>query len=193
MVVGVVLLVIGITSLIAQFTPELARYAPLALGFVLLAIFAATRSYIALVFGAIFSGVGGGLVAADLLAVTGEVEGGLVVLGLGLGFLGILVIGSIANLKENHWWPAIPGSILSLVGLGLLVNAFEEPLLGPIVLVGVGFVLIGLAYLRSRSPHAALLQRTCNDSEPESPDRSPIIQTPSTRARTGRARPAARR
>jgi hypothetical protein len=28
-------------------------------------------------------------------------------------------------------------------------------LLGPIVLVGVGFVLIGLAYLRSRSPHAA--------------------------------------
>jgi hypothetical protein len=155
MIVGVVMLVIGFAALIAQITPEFARYAPLAIGLVLLAIFAGTRAYVALVLGAIFTGIGSGLVAADLLAVTGEVEGGLIVLGLGLGFYSVWAVSSFLAMRENHWWPAIPGSILTLVGLGLLVNAFDEPLVGPTILVGVGLVLIALAYVRRRTEHPA--------------------------------------
>jgi hypothetical protein len=154
LVVGVVLLTIGVAALIAQFAPDLGRYFPLALGLVLLAVFAATRSYVALVFGGIFSGIGGGLLAADLLAATGEAEGGLVVLGLGLGFFGIAATSAVLDLKESHWWPLVPGSILSLVGLGLLASVFEQPLVGPIVLVGVGLLLIAVAYFRTRRSHS---------------------------------------
>jgi hypothetical protein len=154
LVVGVVLLTIGIAALVAQFTPNLGQYFPLALGFVLLAIFAATRAYVALVFGGIFSGIGGGLVAAELLSATGEAEGGLVVLGLGLGFFGIAVTSALLDLKESHWWPLVPGSILSLIGLGLLVSVFDQPLVGPIVLVGVGLLLIAVAYFQTRRPHS---------------------------------------
>jgi hypothetical protein len=153
MIVGAVLLVVGFAALIAQVTPEFARYVPLAIGLVLLAIFAGTRAYAVLVLGSIFTGMGGGLVAAELLAVTGELEGGLITLGLGLGFYSIWAVSSFLGLKENHWWPAIPGTILSLVGVGLLVNAFEEPLVGPTILVGVGVVLIALAYVRMRVSH----------------------------------------
>jgi hypothetical protein len=155
MVVGVVLLVVGVSALASQIAPQIDRYLPLAIGLVLLAIFAATRAYVALIFGGILTGLGTGLVLDEMLAVTGEVEGGMVVLGLGLGFVSIWIISTIGALKEHHWWPLIPGSILSLVGLGLLVNAFEEPLVGPIVMVGVGLVLIAIAYVRTRTVHPA--------------------------------------
>lgn len=153
LVVGVVLLMIGVVALISQFMPDLGQYFPLALGLVLLAIFAATRSYVALVFAGIFTGLGGGLLVAQLLTASGEIEGGLVVLGLGLGFFGIAVTSTLLNLQDSHWWPLIPGSILSLVGLGLLVSLFEQPLVGPIVLVGVGLLLIAVAYLQTRGTH----------------------------------------
>jgi hypothetical protein len=74
MIVGAVLLVVGFAALIAQVTPEFARYVPLAIGLVLLAIFAGTRAYAVLVLGSIFTGMGGGLVAAELLAVTDDPE-----------------------------------------------------------------------------------------------------------------------
>lgn len=154
LVVGVVLLVIGVAALISQFQPDLGQYFPLALGLVLLAIFAATRSYVALVFGGIFTGIGGGLLVSQLLTATGDIEGGLIVLGLGLGFFGIAATSAMLEMKERHWWPLVPGSILSLVGLGLLVNAFEEPLVGPIVLVGVGLLLIAVAYVQTRRTHS---------------------------------------
>ena len=155
MVVGVILLVIGIAALVSQYAPDYSQYVPIAIGLVLLAIFAGTRSYAALIFGAIFTGLGSGILLAQTLATTGEVEGGLIVLGLGLGFVGIWVVSTVAALKEHHWWPLIPGGILSLVGLGLLLNAFDEPLVGPIVLVGFGLVLIAVAYLRMRTSHPA--------------------------------------
>jgi len=151
MVGGFVLLLIGATALVAQLWPELSRYIPLALGIVLLAVFVFTRAYIALVFGAILSGLGVGLIVASALP-GGEAEGAAIVLGLGAGFISIWIVSTLASLREHHFWPLIPGGILVAVGAGLALDLFEGDMsryVVPAVIALIGLAIMVGGYLRT--------------------------------------------
>ena len=83
-------------------------------------------------------------------AATGEAESGVMMLGLAGGFLGIWVIGSIYRLSENHWWPLIPGGILTLIGMVQLtsIDLAGALRLWPIVLIVGGAFLLAQAITR---------------------------------------------
>jgi hypothetical protein len=150
-VLGFVLILIGGGALAAEVWPDVDRYVPLAIGLGLLALFVVTRSYLALVFGGILTGVGAGLAVSDIFFPRSDADGPGATLGLGFGFVGIWVASLLWRLKEHHFWPLIPGGILLLVGLGLVLDLFEGDLSrwvvpGLIVIVGLVVMLVG--YLR---------------------------------------------
>ncbi len=73
-------------------------------------------------------------------------SGAPVLLGLGLGFLGIYVIGSLRGRTAGDRWPIIPGGILTAAAL--LIAANQTGILGavgrwwPLVLIAVGVYVI---------------------------------------------------
>jgi hypothetical protein len=147
-IAGVVLMVIGGAALISQLFPDYDRYIPLVVGLSLAAVFVFTRNYIALVFAGILTGVGIGLLVATAIP-SSEADGAGAVLGLGLGFMSIWVVGRLMQLPHHHFWPLIPGTILSIVGVGLAVDAFSTTfgeLFVPaaVVVLGLLFVIGGL-------------------------------------------------
>lgn len=146
---GSVLVLIGGAALISELWPGLDRYLPLLVGLGVLAIFALSGWYLALVGGAILSGLGSGLV----IAAGAEAAGAGAVLGLAAGFISIWLVGSLLQLRENHWWPLVPGGILTIVGAGLALDAVSAgvmPLVGPIILLVVGTLIIVFGYIRAR-------------------------------------------
>ena len=150
LVVGLVLVLIGGGALVSEFVPDFSRYVPLVIGLGMLAIFFVTRAYWALIFGGIMTGIGVGLVVADLLPGT-EDDGPGAVLGLSFGFIGIWVIGWLTRVRENHYWPLIPGGILFLVGVGLVLDLFETDAsrwVVPAIIVGIGVLVMAAGYLR---------------------------------------------
>ena len=108
---------------------------------------------IILVLGSILTGVGIGIVLDS--AASGEAESGVMMLALAGGFLGIWVIGSIYRLSENHWWPLIPGGILSAVGLVVLAEdgiGGDVWRLWPVIIIAVGLIVLASSLTRrSRS------------------------------------------
>jgi hypothetical protein len=156
-IAGVVLMIIGGAALISQLFPDYDRYLPLAIGLGLVALFAFTRNYVALVFAGILTGLGVGLVVAQAFP-SEEADGVGAVLGLGMGFFSIWVVGRLMRLPNHHFWPLIPGGILTLVGLGLAAEVYGRPfgeLFVPalVVVIGVLFVIGGLLIGR-RAPTA---------------------------------------
>jgi hypothetical protein len=145
-IVAVVLIAIGVIGLLSQLVTvpdEIEAWAVFVIGLVLLVAFAVTRAYGYLIPGGIMTGLGIGiLVAVYATFATDEATGGAVVLGLGLGFISIWVIGALTHVHEHHWWPFIPGGILTTVGLALFAG--EETLLGYwwVVLIGAGLVIL---------------------------------------------------
>lgn len=103
--------------------------------------------------GGILTGLGLGTLAQQTLLVTadGEVRGGIVVLGLALGFLAIMPLSQLAE-GRFHWWPSIPGGILLVVALALLagpggVGVLQTlGMLWPVALIAVGAYLLWLMY-----------------------------------------------
>jgi hypothetical protein len=156
-IAGAVLMIIGGAALVSQLFPDYNRYLPLAIGLGLVAVFAFTRNYAALVFAGILTGLGVGLVAAQAFP-SEEADGVGAVLGLGLGFISIWVVGRLMHLPHHHFWPLIPGGILSIVGFGLAAEVLGKPLgelfvPSLVVLVGVLFVIGGVIIGR-RAPTA---------------------------------------
>jgi hypothetical protein len=150
LIVGFVLVLIGGAALVSQLLPDYDRYVPLVVGIGLLAVFIMTRSYVALVFAGILTGVGAGLLVADLLPGIKD-DGPGAVLGLAFGFLGIWAVSWIFRMKEHHFWPLIPGSILALVGTGLLLDLFETDAsrwVIPAVVVTIGVLVMAVGFLR---------------------------------------------
>ena len=144
---GVVLITIGVAFLLGQLLPNAGRYVPLLVGLSFLAVFLVTRSYGFLVPAGIVTGVGAGIVLA--MEDQGRVGGGLFLVSLGLGFIGIVVLGALFRLRENHPWPLIPGGILCTIGLITLAGtryAEVARYAWPVVLIGLGvlFVLRGV-------------------------------------------------
>jgi glucan phosphoethanolaminetransferase (alkaline phosphatase superfamily) len=148
---GMVLVIIGVALLLAQLAPQLGQYIVLVVGLGLLAIFAFTRAYGALVGGAIVTGVGAGVAIAA--STTGDVSGAAVVLSLGLGFVAIWAVSYLLRMAERHWWPLVPGTILGSIGGALLLGGAAQNLIAfwPVALIALGVLVIGRALMASRA------------------------------------------
>ncbi|CAN5230904.1 hypothetical protein BH24CHL7_BH24CHL7_07280 [soil metagenome] len=146
---GVVIAAIGVLLLAAQTIEQLGQYIPLLTGGMLVFAFLMTRQYGFLVPGGIVTGVGVGIV------LVGEdptgTRGPLFLVALGAGFVSIWLLGLLFRVPESHWWPLIPGGILTVVGVAGLLGPEAQQYLNywPIVLVVIG-VLIVLQGLRRR-------------------------------------------
>ena len=148
LVAGLVIAGIGLFFLAGQLEPDIGRYVTMFIGLALLAVFVVTRQYGFLVPGSILTGVGIGIVLDS--AASGAAESGVMMLALAGGFLGIWVIGSIYRLAENHWWPLIPGGILTLIGLVQLTRTDVAGALRlwPVILIVLGAFLLAKAITR---------------------------------------------
>ena len=148
LVAGLVIAGIGLFFLAGQLEPDIGRFVTMFIGLALLAVFVVTRQYGFLVPGSILTGVGIGIVLDS--AASGEAESGVMMLALAGGFLGIWVIGSIYRLSENHWWPLIPGGILTLIGMVQLTRTDLAGALRlwPVILIVLGAFLLAKAITR---------------------------------------------
>ncbi len=158
MLIGLGLVAIGIVLLADQFISidnadlkDALVFGGLAAVFLVALI--VTRGYGFLLAAMVFAG----LSAAKYAVMRGEDSGGAVLLGPGLGFLVAYAIGALA-LPRTHWWPLVPGTILTLLG-GLLVfggqaGAQLAGQIWPIVFIGIGVLMLaGVA--AARRPQAS--------------------------------------
>ena len=101
----------------------------------------------------VVTGIGAGILASQTVALTDEQASGVIVLGLGLGFLAIWMIGAIANVVRHHWWPVVPGGILATIGGALLIGSHAVEVLDfwPVALIGLGMIVLGRASTQSRA------------------------------------------
>jgi hypothetical protein len=153
---AVVLIVVGIVGLASQVfdvSADLGGWVVMFIGLGLLAAFAYTRLYGYLIPAGIMTGLGAGIIVSESFTFTNEETGGVIVLGLGLGFLSIWVIGSILRVAQNHWWPVIPGGILATIGVVLLVGGEDAAILDywGVVLVAVGLFVLWRAFAEGRA------------------------------------------
>jgi hypothetical protein len=148
LVAGLVIAGIGLFFLAGQLEPDIGRFVTMFIGLALLAVFVVTRQYGFLVPGSILTGVGIGIVLDS--AASGVAESGVMMLALAGGFLGIWVIGSLYRLSENHWWPLIPGGILTLIGLVQLTRTDVAGALRlwPVILIVLGAFVLAKAITR---------------------------------------------
>ena len=137
----------GLFFLAGQLEPDIGRFVTMFIGLALLAVFVITREYGFLVPGSILTGIGIGIVLDS--AASGEVESGVMMLALAGGFLGIWVIGSIYRLPQNHWWPLIPGGILTLISL---VQITQTDVAGALRLWPILLIVLG-AFLLAQAIH----------------------------------------
>jgi hypothetical protein len=147
-VAGLVIAGLGLFFLAAQLEPDIGRFVTLFIGLALLAVFVVRRDYGFLVPGSLLTGIGIGLALQP--AVVGGMDGSVMMLALAGGFLGIWVLGSVYRLPQNHWWPLIPGGILTLVGLVQLsrTDAGSALRLWPMILIFVGALVLARTLTR---------------------------------------------
>lgn len=155
-VFAVVLIVVGVVGLatqLAQPGPEVGGLIVGGIGLGFLAAFAFTRQYGYLVPGGIMTGLGAGIIASERLTLIDEQTGGVIVLGLGLGFLSIWVIGAIVAVAQHHWWPLIPGGILAGIGVVLLVGGQDAAILDywGVAVIAVGLFVLWRAFAEGRA------------------------------------------
>ncbi|MDH4142882.1 MAG: hypothetical protein OEV61_09735, partial [Chloroflexota bacterium] len=155
-ILAIVLIVVGIGGLALQRVdtgPGIGGLIVLTIGLAFLGAFIYTRQYGYLIPGGIMTGLGGGILASASLTLTDEETGGVVVLGLGLGFLSIWVIGAIMRVAEGHWWPVIPGGILAIVGGALLIGGQAVDLLDywGVAVIAAGLLVLVRALMQGRA------------------------------------------
>jgi hypothetical protein len=138
---GALLVVIGVALLLINLTGVGGVAIVLLGGLAFLATYLATRTYGFLVPGGILTGFGGALVAQDL-----GLAADIGLIGLGVGFLLILLVQSLsgAALEAGWWWPVIPGGILVLLGVIDKLEGSAAGLVLPAMLI-----ILGLSFLLS--------------------------------------------
>ena len=146
---GAVLIAIGVAVLIGQLVGDTGQYVTLGIGIVLLVLFAVSRNPGTLIGGGIVTGIGAGtLVAANT---EGDVAGAAVLFGIGFGFIGVWLVGTLLRMKEITFWPLIPGGILVVIGAVVLAGddaarTFET--IWPIGLIGLGIIVLAAGFRR---------------------------------------------
>jgi hypothetical protein len=154
---AVILIIVGVVGLATQVlepAPQLGGWVVLLIGVAFLGAYAYSARYPFLVPAGIMSGLGAGIVISQVAPVTDEQSGGLVVLGLGLGFLSVWIIGTLVRAAGNHLWPTVPGVILTAVGSALLIGGQAVDLLDywGFAVVGFGVILLVRAWLQAQRP-----------------------------------------
>lgn len=149
-ILGAILIVLGIVLMAAKLLKDESDAAILLLiGAAFLAWYFQNRAYGLLIPSCILLGLGLGRIVASAFDVTGGMEE----IGLGVGFCGIYAI-DLALHRKASWWPLIPGSILLVIGITELSEAFEDffavgwPLI--IVVIGVLVLLNSLGLFRRK-------------------------------------------
>lgn len=168
---GVLLILLGGLLLAVTRTGLGGEVVPAAIGVAFLIAWAATRQYGLLVPGGILTGLGIGILAQEQSGYDG-----LVVLGLGLGFLLIL----LGDPGAGRWWPLIPGGILTVIGFVALADqggwvgdvARWWPAL--LIVAGVWFLLRP----RSEPPAPERPEPPAPTREPPGPTREPAAPAP---------------
>jgi hypothetical protein len=150
-IAGVVLIVFGLLALLATFTTSsifgLSILPTLGMLFIVWGLVARLPGVV--IPGGILTGLGLGTLVAQIAFSTasGQAQGGIIVLGLGLGFLAIMPLILIVS-PERHWWALIPGGILTFVGIALIIGGAALDVLAvlgrlwPIAPIVVGIILI---------------------------------------------------
>lgn len=154
MIPGLMLIALGAILFIVQATGVGAEAVVAVIGAGFLIAYAFTRQYGFLVPGGILTGLGAGIV----WEVTAPTAGGVVLIGLGTGFLAIWVVDALVKHTPLPWWPIIPGGILATIGV--LVETGREGLLreftwlwpGALIAVGIILVLTQLGRRRVNLP-----------------------------------------
>jgi hypothetical protein len=147
-VAGLVVAGVGLFLLAGEVEPDIGRFVTLFIGLALLAVFVIRREYGFLVPGSILTGIGIGIALEP--ATNGDIESGVMMLSLAGGFLGIWLLGLLYRLPQNHWWPLIPGGILTLVGLVQVSRTDVGGVLRlwPVILIAIGVVILMRAIAR---------------------------------------------
>jgi hypothetical protein len=143
---GAVLVVVGAVLLAGRFNDVVAAGGPaLWIGLGFLTWWAFRGSYGLLVPAGVLTGLGAGLMLADV-----EFYGNPVALGLGAGFLAVYALDALRRRSRSSWWPLVPGAVLVIVGV--LQNTSGWDSLGglgwPLVLIVAGIIIIGGALAR---------------------------------------------
>ncbi len=131
---GLILIALGILFLLGRTALSGAVFLG-GLGAIFIIAYFGTRKYGWLIPGCILAGLG-----------VGELMGWSS-LGLGLGFIAIFVVDLIVRGK-SHWWPLIPGVIISLDALNSRAGAVLAPIQGlinnfwPVLLIVIGVLLL---------------------------------------------------
>ncbi len=150
-IAGAALVAIGVLALVATFTDSrvFGLSFLLLLGLIFLVWGTVARLAGLLIAGGVLGGLGVGVLVAEeaFASATGDQKGGIIVLGLALGFL---LIPPLARLVTGaiHWWAVVVGGVLALIGAGLIIGGPALDVLNvvgrlwPLALIAVGVFLI---------------------------------------------------
>lgn len=165
-IVGLSLIVLGVLLFMFQIAGVGAESVVLLIGLTFLVAYSATRQYGFLVPAGILTGLGAGVVGAELGAADAVVP-----LGLGLGFVAIAVVDwAVRGRTSGFWWPFIPGGIISVAALGdMPVMRDLVPYLLPTGLVVVGLLLVFKHYGSDRGEESAASSSPSGAQDPDSP------------------------
>ncbi len=127
-------------------------------GMVMIAWGLMARSAAPLIPGGILTGLGIGVVLLRTVYVNalGTTQGAVILIALGLGFLVIMPLTLVVQ-PSTHWWPAIPGSILVVIGALLALGESGLPFLSfvgtfwPLALIIAGILIIWRAQTNQRT------------------------------------------
>lgn len=142
---GVVLIAFGLLALLATFINSdilgLSILPILGVTFIVWGLLARLAGV--MIPGGILTGLGLGVLLTELAfsSMPGETRGGIIVLGLGIGFLLILPLTWLVT-PVRHWWALIPGGILATIGMALMAGG---PALNALTVIGRFWPLIPIA------------------------------------------------
>jgi hypothetical protein len=140
---GVILIALGALFLVVQLTGVGGEAVVAVIGGAFLLVYASTRQYGFLVPGGIMTGLGLGILWQTQSTADG---GGVVLVGLGAGFLSIYLIDLVLRRTSALWWPIIPGGILTTIGV--LVEMDRVDILAdlrwgwPLILIAIGAIVL---------------------------------------------------
>ncbi|HEX9067721.1 MAG TPA: hypothetical protein VF807_03045 [Ktedonobacterales bacterium] len=149
---GIALIVIGALALVATLTQWtlMGESVVLALGLAFIVWGILAQSPGLMIPGGILSGIGSGVLLSQVVfsGLSGEAQGGVITLCMGLGFLLIMPLQRYFTKSDGFpWWPAIPGGVLAIIGLSLLGGAGDTFLVWLSRLWPIAVILVGLAIL----------------------------------------------
>jgi hypothetical protein len=150
---GTLLIVIGLLALVGQLlpNPELGYFIVPALAVIFLVWGIISRQVGLLIPGGVLAGIGLGIFLTRWLyggvEAAGTQSAGTFLLSFAAGW-GLIILLSALFTDKTHWWPLIPGSILAVIGAGLLIGGVAQQLLQwlgliwPVILIAAGIYLI---------------------------------------------------